>query len=487
MNIQIQSDFNKANALIIGGFEDNENNLFPGNPRIKQIIERTLDWKCKFNKIKKFDVIDEAQKQTIILIGLGKKSEIDLEKIRKALATCFRHLESKENKTISLWIESLIYDNNENEIVQAAVESALLTAYEFSKYKSDWKSKKPAEFHIIFYKPENNFSPQIEAAKVIAEATNNARDLVNEPANYMTPLQLAEEAVKAGKKFGFETEIKNEKQIKELGMEAFLEVSKGSVIPPRLIVMRYLGNPESKEKLGLVGKGLAYDSGGYSLKTGMGMLTMKCDMGGSAAVIGALAAIAGNKLKVNVVGVVAACENMLSGSAYRPGDVIGSMGGKSIEVISTDAEGRLTLIDAVTYTQEKEGVDKIVDIATLTGGAMVALGTVRSAVLSNNDEFYAQLESASEQCGEKVWRLPTDDEYKELLESPIADMKNSGGRSASAITAGLFIQDFIKDIPWLHIDIAGKAFSDKIKFYSPKGGTGLGVRMLYNLAEELEG
>jgi leucyl aminopeptidase len=307
--------------------------------------------------------------------------------------------------------------------------------------------------------------------------------MVNEPANFMTPLQLADEAVKAGKKFGFETEIKDEIEIKELGMEAFLQVAKGSIIPPRLIVMRYNGNQDGKEKLGLVGKGLTYDSGGYSLKSSDGMLTMKCDMGGSAAVIGAMSAIAGNKLKVNVVGVVAACENMLSGSAYRPGDIIGSMGGKSIEVINTDAEGRLTLIDAVHYAQEKEGVNKIVDIATLTGGAMVALGTVRSAVLSNNDDFYSQLESASDECGEKVWRMPTDDEYKELLKSPIADMKNSGGKGASAVTAGLFIEAYIKDIPWLHIDIAGKAFTDKIKYYSPKGGTGLGVRMLYNLAE----
>jgi leucyl aminopeptidase len=251
--------------------------------------------------------------------------------------------------------------------------------------------------------------------------------------------------------------------------------------------MRYFGDTSNKDSiLGLVGKGLTYDSGGYSLKPTDSMVNMKNDMGGSAAVIGAMCAVSAMKLKVNVVAVVATCENMISGAAYKPGDIIGSMAGKTIEIMNTDAEGRLTLADAVHYIIEKEKASRIIDIATLTGAALVGLGTTTTAVITNNDEFYSELKNASDISGEKVWQLPSSDEYKKLIKSDVADLKNTGGRWAGTITAGLFIGEFVKNKPWLHLDIAGTAWSDADKDYITKGGTGVGVRTLYYMAKNIE-
>ena len=270
-------------------------------------------------------------------------------------------------------------------------------------------------------------------------------------------------------------------------MHAFLEVARGSENPPRLIVMKYNGDSENKEDIiGLVGKGLTYDSGGLSIKSTAGMVTMKSDMGGAAAVIGAMSAITKLKAKANVVAVVATCENMISGKCYRPGDIINSMGGKTIEVLNTDAEGRLTLIDAVNYIIEKEHATKVVDIATLTGAVISALGITATGVVANNDFFYNRLEQASKICDEKVWRLPAFDEYKELIKSDIADLKNIGGPKAGTITAGLFIGEFVGEKPWLHLDIAGTSWSEKDSSYESKGGTGCGARLLYHLIKQLE-
>ena len=269
-------------------------------------------------------------------------------------------------------------------------------------------------------------------------------------------------------------------------MKAFLEVAKGSVHKPRLIVMRYMGNENSDERVGLVGKGLTFDTGGYSLKPSTSMDTMKSDMGGAAAVIGTMQALAKNKVEKNVVAVVAACENAISGGSYKPGDIIGSMAGKTIEVLNTDAEGRLTLVDAVTYIIEKEKVDKVVDVATLTGAVLVALGTEVTGVISNNDEFYDELIVAARRSGEKFWRLPNDKCYKKLYKGDFADLKNTGGRYGGSITAGMFIGEFVQDKPWLHLDIAGTSWSDSGNDTTPKGGTGAPVSTLYELVVKHE-
>lgn len=267
-------------------------------------------------------------------------------------------------------------------------------------------------------------------------------------------------------------------------MHAFLSVARGSAKEPKFIVMSYEGNPQSKEKIALVGKGLTYDSGGYCLKTDSGMKTMHSDMAGSASVIGALKAIAKSKIKKNVVAIVAACENMISGDAYKTGDIIGSMSGKTIEVGNTDAEGRLTLADALWYASTVEKADKIVDVATLTGACVVALGHITTGAITNNESFMKDLKEASYISGENVWELPNFEEYKESYKADFADLSNMGKDGAGTITAGLFLSEFVNDTPWIHLDIAGTSYSSSERGYLPKGATGVPVKTLYYLVKE---
>jgi len=267
-------------------------------------------------------------------------------------------------------------------------------------------------------------------------------------------------------------------------MHAFLAVAKASTNTPKLIVMRYMGNPSSDQRIAYVGKGLTYDSGGLSVKPTASMLNMKDDMGGASAVIAAMGAIGKLKPKVNIIAIVAACENMISGNSYKPGDIIQSMGGKSIFIGNTDAEGRLTLIDAVTYAIEKENATFVLDIATLTGAAIHCLGSEAAPVVSNNDDFYAHVEKAFEKADERIWRMPIFDEYKALVKHEQADLTNSAG-SPGTITAGIFIGEFVKDVPWVHIDIAGTAFIEKAVGAFSKGGTGSGARALVYLAKKM--
>ena len=295
----------------------------------------------------------------------------------------------------------------------------------------------------------------VAEAETLAACVRTARNLVNTPANDMTPTRLADEAQRLGEAHDLDVDIFGPKAIREKGLTAFWNVAKGSREKPRFIVMRYKGNPHSDEVIALVGKGLTYDSGGYALKPGNSMATMFSDMSGSAAVMNAIAAIAQQKIRANVTAIVAACENMLSGKAYRNGDIIGSLAGKNIEITNTDAEGRLTLADAVTYAWQEEKATKIIDIATLTGAIVIALGDQFSGVVSDSDELWAALGQASALCGDNVWRLPNDDEFTELNKSERADIKNAGARSAGSIAGGLFIRAFAGERPWLHIDIAG--------------------------------
>jgi leucyl aminopeptidase len=423
--------------------------------------------------------------QDIIFIGLGKEDALTGEKIRVALAKAVK--KAREFKAKKIYVDFIISESIcYGAIVKSMVEGLRFGDYKFDRYKTDKKEQADLEIGLGGVPDEKlkETEEYVKEANNIANATILARNLVNEPANVLYPETLAEEAKNYGSEFGFEVEVFDELQIDELEMDAFLSVAEGSDKSPRLIVMRYFGDEANKsEILGLVGKGLTYDSGGYSLKPTDGMVTMKCDMGGAAAVIGAISAIANQKLKINVVAVVAACENMISGGAYKPGDIIGSMAGKTIEVLNTDAEGRLTLVDAVHYIIEKEKVTKVIDVATLTGAALIALGTTTTAVVANNDEFYKELETASRKSGEKVWQLPAFEDYKKMLKSDIADLKNIGGRFAGTITAGLFIGEFVQNKPWLHLDIAGTAWTDAEKDYYSKGGTGAGVRTLYYLAK----
>jgi leucyl aminopeptidase len=422
-----------------------------------------------------------SENQCVILAGLGKMEDLKIEGMRTALAKATR--KAKELKLASfgvVFFEAL--DACVGDRVKAITEAVALSLYDFTKYKTKKEEYAPEVF--ISGLPQEKVQ---RATEVVAETMNLvegvciARNLVNEPANVIYPETLATQVVELSKEAGFEVEIFDEIAIQEMKMEAFWEVAKGSDKLPRLIVMRYKGDPDCKETIGLIGKGLTYDTGGYSLKPSDSMKDMKSDMGGAASVIGAMYAIAKNKARCNVVAVVAAAENAISGGAYKPGDIIGSMGGKTIEVLNTDAEGRLTLIDAITYSIQKEKVDKIIDVATLTGAVLVALGETTTGVVTNDSAFYETLEDASKATGEKFWRLPNFEEYKELIKGDLADLKNVGGRNAGTITAGLFIGEFVEHKPWMHLDIAGTAWSSKNKDYLPKGGTGVPVRTLYQL------
>jgi leucyl aminopeptidase len=481
MKVAVVKKAAKTDGLILPGFDDLDLSKpiygLPESHR-KAILElvQMEDWKWKSNHVKSVFLMDAPQK--VVLLGLGKREKFTADRYQKVFGRAVKELLAHKAKSAAVLLGALGEVNAAT--VRLLTETLVDGAYRFMKYKSDKKPAKLEEFQLVTATDPKKLSAGAEQGVKLAEALAFARDLTNEPANFLTPTQLAAEAVAAGKKHGFEVQVFDEKKIRQMKMEAFWQVARGSEEPPRLIVMRYLGNPKQpKEIVGLVGKGLTYDSGGYALKPAEGMAGMKNDMGGSAAVIGAICALASMKAVVNVTAVVAACENMLSGHAYRNGDVIGSMAGKTIEVNNTDAEGRLTLADAVYYAVTNEKVTKLADIATLTGAAVVALGPMRIGVVDNDEALYQTLADASGTSGERIWRLPNDDDYRDLLRSDIADLKNTGGRQAGTVVAGLFIRDFVEKTPWVHLDIASTAFNEK------EGATGSGVRILTAFCEKL--
>lgn len=434
----------------------------------KEFVKKIVEKECfagKKDEVLSFTIFENNEIVDLIYLGAGKKEEFSRNEYRKTLYKGLKDLKG----------EVLISSEEEN-LADGELLSEVTSHinYRFEKYKEKKEEKyldltffseKEADFYEVFS---------------LNRATNLAKDLVNEQAEIMTPKKLAEIAQEKGTEAGLEVEILDEFKAKELGMEAFLAVGRASINRPCVIVMRHMGDKTSDYTYGLVGKGLTYDTGGLSLKPSDSMLNMKDDMGGSAAVIGAMIAIGKNKLKKNVIAVVAACENSIGSKAYRPGDIVGTMAGKYIEVINTDAEGRLTLVDAMTYIIRGEKVSEIVDVATLTGGIMVALGTAATGVFTNREEMYAKLAKASENWEEKYWHLPIFPEYRKMIKSDIACVKNSAGRWASAPTAAAFLEEFCENTPWMHLDIAGTALSESNGEYNKKGATGVAVKTLYS-------
>ncbi len=445
---------------------------------IKKLMEME-SFKAKFKDI--YVYIDKDSMHQTILVGLGEEDKLDLNKYTEALGKAARHVKSLKVTKYGVLCK-LYKDMTQEEVLAAAVQGTALSTYQFEKYKSE-KKEYDAEVSIVFDGgAKADLSAALDELVNLVDGVIVARNLINEPANVLYPESFADRIIELGKDIELEVQVFDENQIQELGMKALWEVGKGSDKLPRLIVMRHMGGTENDEVLGVIGKGLTFDTGGYSLKPSDSMKDMKSDMGGAGAVVGLMYALKKNSIKKNVVGVIAAAENAISGHSYKPGDIIGSMGGKTIEVVNTDAEGRLTLIDAVTYSIEKEKVDKIIDMATLTGAALVALGDITTCVITNNDEFYGQLVSASKYTDEKFWQLPTFDEYKELYKGKVADLANAGSRHAGTITAGMFIGEFVQDKPWMHLDIAGTAWAERdISELTIKGATGAPIRTLYNL------
>ncbi|GAA6756429.1 leucyl aminopeptidase [Thermus thalpophilus] len=354
-------------------------------------------------------------------------------------------------------------------------EGLYLGAYRYTRHKTE-KEEKPLTLELSGAQPGD-----LERARKVAEGVYFARDLVNEPPNLLTPEALAEAALSL-KGLGVEVEVLDEGAIQALGMGAFLAVGQGSENPPRFIHLRY--RPKGvKGRLDLVGKGLTFDSGGYSLKPTESMATMKSDMAGAAAVLGAFRGAALLGLSLELRGYIAACENLISGRAYRVGDVLKTLSGKTVEVMNTDAEGRLTLADALAFA-ERQGAQRILELSTLTGAAVVALGEEVAALFATEAGFGEAVRRAAEEVGEKVWPMPLEKSYREKLKSAVADLKNVGDRNGGAITAALFLAEFVK-VPLVHLDIAGPAFSKKAHALGPEGGTGFGVRTILRLAESL--
>lgn len=424
--------------------------------------------------------------ENAIYLGLGVESEFTLDKAREAFFLLAKELMAKKIYEVEIEVPR-INGLCIKKTASAIAEGLMQAEYKFDRFMSDKEEKAELTVNYVAKVPEEKFERAkegIEEAKILIDSIFITRDLVNLPSNYIYPETLAQNAYDILTPLGVKVSIYDKKQIEEMGLLSFLSVGKGSDNDPRLIVMEYNGDPENTEKLGLVGKGITYDSGGYSIKPSDGMKTMFCDMGGAATVIGSIRAIASAKLKSNVVGVVAACENALSGHAYKPGDIIGSLSGKSIEVDNTDAEGRLTLADAVYYAATVMNATRIIDLATLTGACLIALGEVYTGSVTNNQAFFDEVKSASVEAGEKIWQLPIDPLFGKQNRSRVADIKNTGGRLAGTITAGMFVGEFVNNLPWVHLDIAGTAFLSKSYGYLPEGATGIHVKTLFKLVEK---
>ncbi len=415
----------------------------------------------------------------VVVVGLGKKDKLTLPALRMASAAGMAKAKALGAKKVAVaLVDEAIRGAGAGDKAQVIVEGGLLGTYQFLKYKSEKDKKEIQEVALLLSKPAERGKAQAGTAKgeVVGGAVNFARDLVSEPAASLTPTLLAEEARKVAREAGLKIKVMEKAEVEKLGMGAFLGVSLGSDQPPKFIVLSY--EPErgrARRKIALVGKGLTFDSGGISLKPPAGMETMKCDMAGSAAVLATMRALGKLKPKVSVLGLVAATENMPSGRATKPGDVVRAMNGKTIEVVNTDAEGRLTLADALCYAV-KEKVDEAIDIATLTGACVVALGKVQMGVFANDESLRRRVMDAAKRAGEGAWHLPLNEDLKEAMKSDIADMKNTGkAGEAGATMGGLFLQEFVGSTPWVHLDIAGPAFIDRETSLSPKGATGVGV------------
>jgi leucyl aminopeptidase len=416
----------------------------------------------------------------IVLVGLGEYNEFNLEKLRAAFAKAMQHLRTLNIKEATTSIELNSLSDARGKVAQAVVEGAFLGLYQYAPFKTvDRESVRDVE-QLTIVAEEDDFpliKAAVEKAEVVARAVYVTRDLVSAPSNQMTPAILAKEAGRIAARRGVSCTVLDKVTLTELGMNSLLSVASGSNEEPKFIILEYTGGETNAPPIVLVGKGMTFDSGGICLKPADNMEKLKSDMAGGGAVLGAIMASAELKLPLNIVGLIPAAENMPSGTALKPGDVFTSYSGKTIEVINTDAEGRLILADALAYASNYNPA-AIVDLATLTGACVVALGDEVIGMFGTDDKLKSELQRAGRETGELVWELPLWESYQEQIKSDIADYKNHGGRPAGAITAAAFLSRFVGDFPWVHLDIAGPAWTDKDKTYIPKGASGTGVRLL---------
>ena len=420
----------------------------------------------------------------LLVVGAGKQEKFDGAQRRRLAGTAVRYLKSRGVHDLA-WVVS--GPGSEPDCIQTVVEGALLADYEADRYKTERNGQRRVErLDLALASPPGEQAEAArERARIVAEAQNFTRHLVNEPSNQMTPTLFAQQAQEMAKRFGLECQVMGPEEIRALKMAAFCAVAQGSEEPPQLIVMRHApaDAPEAPH-IGLVGKGVTFDTGGISIKPSENMHEMKTDMAGGATVLGVMQGIAQLKPQLRVTAVVPATENMPSGKAFKPGDVITAMSGKTIEILNTDAEGRLVLADALTYAKQL-GCTVLIDAATLTGAVTIALGNITTGVFGWNKEWVERVLAAAATAGEKMWALPVDEDYRDLYKSPIADLANTGGRYGGAITGAMFVGEFAGDTPWVHLDIAGTRWSNEEKPYLAKGPTGHGVRTLVQLLTDI--
>lgn len=475
----------QVDALIVNLFEGVKH---PGgatgavDQQIGGLISKLIandEFTGKLNETAVIYLSDDMPYQKVVVVGLGKQEEFSAERVRQVTATAVKAAAKGKSTRIGTILHGAgIGGLDASEAAQSLAEGAWMGQYRYDAYKSDVEPHDPLEL-LVIERDQSKLAPLeagLRRGTILAQATRFARDLVNAPGNELTPTALAERALAMADDVGLECIVLDRDELERHGMGALLAVAKGSAEAPKLVVLRYKGS-ESEQPVALVGKGVTFDTGGISLKPSAGMAEMKGDMAGAAAVLGAMKAIAQLQPKEHVIGVIACVENMPSGTALKPGDIVRSMTGKTIEIDNTDAEGRLILADAVAYA-ESLGAHTIVDVATLTGACVIALGNVYTGAVGNDDDLVNEVIEAGKKVGERIWQLPGDPEYKEQYKSDVADIKNTGGREAGTITGALIISEFVKEARWLHLDIAGTAWTNKEKHYITKGGTGVAVRTL---------
>ena len=454
---------------------------------ISQLISQG-EIKGKLNQITVIHSLGKLPSARVVVAGLGKQQEVSLDRVRGVMAKTCRLLRQKYVDSIATIAQGAgVAGITAEGSAQAMTEGALLGVYSFRRHLT-----KEAEYGEIkqftIVDADETKLPGLEQGcrlgRILAEATNLARDMVNEPANYMTPGQMAETAKRLAENYGLELNVLEREQMQELGMGALLGVAQGSLESPKFITLHYKGSDSNEIGVALVGKGITFDSGGISIKPSEKMEEMKGDMAGGASVMAAISAIAQLKPKINAIAIIPATENLPSGNALKPGDVLTAMNGKTIEIISTDAEGRLVLADALGYAN-KLGAKHLVDVATLTGAMKIALGDTYTGAFGNNQELIDRVVAAGAEAGELIWPMPMHEEYKEQNKSDVADIKNIGSKYAGAITAAQFLAEFAGDTPWVHLDIAGTNMSEKERGYLVKGATGIPVRTLVNLVLSL--
>jgi leucyl aminopeptidase len=479
----------KQDLLALGLFEEEQDAYEKTNPTLYTEIKKALKreaFKTEFGS--NFATkIHNSTYDRVLVVSLGKKKELTLDRARRAASKVVRYMQAANIQTATTNIPEMIAAAKilkPEELGRATAEGLILSEYVFDRYLSKPKIKKIEAISVSWdaakKEEKKGFEQGLAAGRIIAENTNYARDLVNEPAEYMTPEQIEREALKLKAK-GVKVTVLGKSQLEKEGMNGLLSVGRGSIHEPRLIILEYSGGGKEKPTV-IIGKGLAFDSGGYNLKpSGAMMEEMKVDMSGAAAVLGTIKAASELGLKKNIAGVIPACENMVSGGAYKPGDILKMYNGKTVEVLNTDAEGRLVLADALAYAEKKYKPEFMVDLATLTGACMVALGHYVSGLMVNNEGFGDELVAAGQKSYDRVWPLPMFEEYQDCMDGEISDLTNVSKkleRFAGPIQGGVFLSKFVENAKWAHVDIAGPANLREQKEYSPKAGSGAGVRLL---------